>query len=327
VADTPEEHPPETGEARSPGLEAHEAEPAPAQRGGKTAGLWAALVLLGLAAGVQVGGVLLRDRVEGRRAVSPAPPPGTPVATATPSAPAGSARFGPEVREVVVASAPEQPAPLPAPVPAPAAAPVAAATPPATATAPPAPPSAEPPPPTTSPAPAPATPTAAAPAPASPAPTAPPAPAAMAPERPGTHVLQMGVFRSQKYRRETEQRLDRLSVPHYVLEGTTQGASFRLAVPAGDDAARGRARAALEGSGYTYRESPEGIEARFFVEEEAQHALDLLSRAGLKGGYMRVEGDTPLWTVLAGPYTEDEARQARQRLTREGLDSYLRRRP
>lgn len=309
MTDTPEERTPGAEETRSP--PDAEAGAAPARRG-KTAALWAAVVLLGFFAGVQGGGVLLRDRVEGRRAVAVAPPPGTGLEAAAPSAPASGGRFGPEVREVVIASAPPPPAePGPAsPSEPPPASPVVAPAPPA---APEVPPAVEP----------------APPAPPPPAPTVKvtASPAAPAPSRPGTHALQMGVFRSQKYRREMEQRLDSLAVPHYRLEGTTGGASFRLAAPVTDDAARGRARAALDAAGYTYRETPEGIEARFFVEEEAQHALDLLSRAGLKGGYMRVEGETPLWTVLAGPFTEEDARQARQRLSREGLESYLRKRP
>jgi hypothetical protein len=138
----------------------------------------------------------------------------------------------------------------------------------------------------------------------------------------------MGVFRSQKYRRETEQRLDALGVPHYRVEGAAKGDSFRLAVPAGDEAARERARAALDRAGYLYRETPDGIEVRFFLEEEARQALDAVSRAGLPGaGYLRVPGEMPLWTVLAGPFSEEQARAERERLAREGLESYLRRRP
>lgn len=138
----------------------------------------------------------------------------------------------------------------------------------------------------------------------------------------------MGVFRSQKYRRETELRLDALGVPHYRVEGTARGDSFRLAVPAGDGASRDRARAALDRAGYLYQESPEGLEVRFFLEGEARQALDAVTRAGLPGaGYLRVPGELPLWTVLAGPFSEAEARAERERLAREGLESYLRRRP
>lgn len=281
--------------------------------------LWGALCLLCLLVVIQGAGVLLRDRVEGRVAVGAAPPPreeaAAPEARAGPFGLPAGARFPPPVREVVVASG--APPGFSAAAPAP-------ATPAAVATA----ASREAAPPTPPPGPA-----ASAVLPAAAVPEAtqeapPPPPPAPAPARPGTHVLQMGVFRSQKYRRETEQRLDALGIPHYRVEGAAKGDSFLLAVPAGDGDTRDRARAALDRAGYLYRETPEGVEIRFFLEEEARQALEAVTRAGLTGaGYLRVPGEMPLWTVLAGPFSEQEARAQRERLAREGLDSYLRRRP
>jgi hypothetical protein len=287
-----------------------------------------ALVLLGSLAAVQGAGILLRDRIEGRLPVASTPPPQAEIQGAQPStAPPAGARFGPEVREVKVASVPSQAPSRPE-----VEAPPAEASPPGPAGSPEPRESSELP---EAAVPAPPPPTAAAerlpeePAPAArpavekPAPAASPAPAGPPP----THALQVGVFRSQKYRRQAELRLDELGVPHFRVEGVSRGWSFRVTVPASDPPARARAGEVLEGAGYLYRTSGPALEARFFLEEEARHALELLSRADLRGEVERVEGETPLWTVFAGPYSEGEARAVRQFLAQKGMESVLRRRP
>jgi hypothetical protein len=137
----------------------------------------------------------------------------------------------------------------------------------------------------------------------------------------------MGVFRSQRYRRELEEKLAALGVPYYHSEGTSSAPGYRITIPTPDPAASQRAAKALTEGGYAYHASAGGIEVRFFLEEEAQAALDLLARAGFRVGYTRVEDETPLWTVFAGPWDLEEAKAMREQLSREGFKSFLRRRP
>ncbi len=352
MSDTPPEALEEGREAAPPGEPElpDEGGPSVARSGrGRSALLWGILVLFVGLAGIQAAGILLRDRLEGRMETGGKPlqlGPATPAGA--PAAPGPGQRFGPDVHEVVVVTpppaAPATASPPPSASP-PTEAPKEPIAPEVSA------PQAIPPPPAPAPEPVVPEPAAAetpppqAPGQAEPAPNAasqevppPPAaaapplepsvlPGAAAPRREGGYVLQMGVFRSQKYRRELEQRLEDLGEPYYRTEGTGSGSGFRLTIPTPDPETRARAAAVLASGGYAYRTTTDGLEVRFFLEEEAQAAMDRLGQAGFRVGYMRVEGETPLWTVLAGPYDLAEAKAARERFGREGLDSYLRKRP
>ncbi|NOY44617.1 MAG: hypothetical protein GXP50_04075, partial [Deltaproteobacteria bacterium] len=117
MADTPEPPELEQPQGSSPAGEGESKEPhaspaegsegkppedaeAPSHSGG-TWKLWVLLVLLLIFAGVQGAGILLRDRLEGRTALTAHPRPLPAGKTAPP--PEGS-RFGPDVHEVDVAS-------------------------------------------------------------------------------------------------------------------------------------------------------------------------------------------------------------------------------
>ena len=305
--------------------------------GPRPALLWGALLLAVVLGAVQGIGLL----------VGPPPGPALPVAPVPPTQADAGARPRAEVLEVAV-GAPAAAVPAPAEVPRPpatsrpgepAAAPELPAKPPAVAPGPapsPEPPttSSEPPadtPPGTAPSAAPAVVTRSTPEPALAA--EPPAPAAASeataeapPAAPsGDYVLQLGAFRSQRYRREAEETAARLGLPHFREERSRSGTSFRLQVrPEGPEAAS-RAAALLDGAGYLHRETPGGLEARFALEEEARAASDLLGRAGLGATYSEEEGSL-FWMVYAGPFPEEEAEAVRERLGREGVESFLRRR-
>jgi hypothetical protein len=124
-----------------------------------------------------------------------------------------------------------------------------------------------------------------------------------------------------------EKKLERLGVPHLSVESTRQSAGYRVEVPARDRAERVRARNAMKSAGYRFGETDHGLEAYFFLEEAAQKALDMLSRKGLRGVYGRTQGPTPFWIVYAGPFFENEARTAQDRLGRAGLKTLLKKRP
>lgn len=293
----------------------------------RTGGLWLLLLALLLFAGVQEAGILLRDRVEGR-IPRLAGPPATSEAPPGAVAPAGETpRFGPQVREVTVASTSEDTLPPPKPKAEPPPEPPRAPEP---ATEPPAPPPeaveaaqgeevrpAEPAPPEESAPPVPA------------ATTEPPPPAKLVEtsEPEGTHVLQMGVFRSQLYRQEVERQLDQLGISHYREEGSTEGAGYRVVIDTETPEERAKARKVLEDHDFAFREEDGKIEAILYLEQEAQRVLALLTRSGLAGGYGRIEGRVPLWTVFAGPFDLEEAKAVRERLKKEGLPAFLRRRP
>lgn len=308
-----------------------EAGQSPGSGGGRFL-LRAALVLLALFAVAQGAGVLLRDRVEGRRTAGLAPPLQTPTGpeAAQPRAePPVGARFGPEVREVTIAAAPTEILPEPPAPTAPPAPSEPAPTEPepekaSTETSRPAPDETAPLPPTLPEAPVPAE----VPAKERAGPRKPEREAEAAPDDPATtHVLQVGAFRSHRYRRQAELRLEALAVPHYRVEGTARSPSFRVTVSVPDAPAQSRAKEVLENAGYVYRASGSALEARFALEEEARRALDLLSQAALPAEIERTEEEAPLWTVFAGPFREADARAARELLAREGLESVLRRRP
>ncbi len=303
--------------------------------GPRPALLWGTLLVALIFGAVQGIGLLL----------GPPPGPALPVAPVPPEGPGTQPRRGPDVVEVVVGA------------PAPVAPPESAETPRLPATpgreAPPAPSpetAAEPPPGVSGPATAPESAAASSEGPAQPPaaasrpapaevvgqappvgavvdePAAPPSPPATAAEAPaGDYVLQLGAFRSQRYRREAEETAARLGLPYFREERSRPGPSFRLQVRSTGPEAASRAAALLDSAGYLYRETPGGLEARFALEEEAREAADLLAREGSEATYSEEKGSL-FWMVYAGPFSEADARAVRERLAGEGVESFLRRR-
>lgn len=320
--------PESAGETGSPAPDGQ----APVRKGSVWA--WLGLAVLALLVLMQGGGVLLRDRLEGRQSILAGAPADTgPAQHAAGAMATAPSRFGPEVREVPVASPPEPAPPVPAPehAPAPAAAPeappphaeaarTAPEVVPATQTAEPAPPA-----PQEVQKPAEATSEVSPPSAPAPEPPAPAPAAAAAPE--GAYALQVGVFRSQRYRHEMEQTLDKLDVPHFRVQATRNGVGYRLAVPTPTAEAAKHVQRVLDQAGYVYHRSPKGIEVYFHLEGEAQAALEHLSKAGISAGYGKLDGPLPLWTVYAGPFSEAAARSTRSRLANQGIQALLRRRP
>ncbi|GAB4251985.1 SPOR domain-containing protein [Deferrisoma sp.] len=301
ATDAPPEAPAEAADPSGGADTPEPATPAPPRRGGCV--LW--LVLLGVLGfvAVQAAGILLRDPLEGRRALTANPRP-LPQGERAAEAPQGS-RFGPDVTEVAVApasappaprrdepasqAAPEKPEPPAPPAPAPKAEPVPEA------------PEARP---------------------AKPPPAPPSPPGAAAPERP--FALQVGMFRSQLYREEMEARLRRLGLPVFLHRTQRRSKGFRVALEPGGDPAS--ARAALAEAGYEVE--PEGeILAYFYLEKEAKRAAGMLRKRGIPARIEPYEGPFPVWTVYAGPFTREEAETARASLQRQGIRAYLRERP
>jgi hypothetical protein len=129
------------------------------------------------------------------------------------------------------------------------------------------------------------------------------------------------------YRHDTESRLERLGVPHFRLESRREGSAYRLAIPAADLAERTRTVQLLATAGIVSVDSGKVVEAFFHIEEEAQKALASLAREGLHGGYGKLQGSVPVWTVFAGPFTLEEAKRMQPTLEAAGLETYLRRKP
>ncbi len=304
--ETPGERAPDdTGAERKPG--------AP----GRVAG-WILLVLLAGLSAVEGAGILLRDRLEGRRPVTAAP-----VALEGPSAPEPprpATRFGPGTTEVKVIGpggpAAEAPAPPPTPPEAPG------------------PPEALPqaPPPTVpsvrsgdaaegkgAAAAGPAEPEKSPPGPARP--EAAPRKETREPAGPA-FALQAGVFRSQRYRIATERQLGSLGLPHYVTRSERRGRAFRVVVSGEDQDTAARV---WEEAGYRFDRTPEGLVAYFYLEDEAARAVKRLARAGIRASRSPYEGPIPVWTVFAGPFPEERARKLKEELAARGLKTYLRR--
>lgn len=268
------------------------------------------LVVLVLVAGLEIAGLLLRDRLDGRQPSLGEPPAtiGEPADGEAADPIAAGPRFGPDVREVVVGSgAPPTPA---APPPAQSSsvaepsqdAPAEKAVPPAQSPA------------------LPQEPPAAS---ATPAPTT--SPAAEKPSASVMHALQMGLFGSQRYRRAMEQQVAQAGYPHFSREKIKAGSGFQITVPVAGERVQERARTVMDASGYTYSIREDALKAVFHFEEEAKKALRLLAESGIDGEYERVEGEVPMWVVYAGPFpTADEAKRVREHLSGLGLSSYLR---
>ncbi len=282
--------------------------------------LWLVLVLCAVVTGLEAAGLLLTYRLEGRQ-----PPLARAPALSEPAPPAGTeappaSRFGPDVREVEVVG--RVPGPAGQSAAAPKSGPEGASN-----AAEPA-PELHPPPPEgkarrTEPPPA-RKPAAAGPS----RPEAAAAPGPVPASRPPAgdrYALQVGIFRSQRYRNDLEARLTELGIPHFRKVERKRFPSYRLTVQ-GDGPALERAAQVLKGLGYEFERTEGGLAASFFLEEEAQRALEGLVRAGLKGGYARYDGPAPVWTVYAGPFaTRREAEAARKRLAGQGVRAYLRR--
>ncbi len=283
---------------------------------GAAAGWFAVVAAVGICA-LQGAGILLRDRLERRQFVQQAPPLealGRPAAgpERTPDEPG---RFGPGVREVAVA-APATPPPaagpsaLPTPEPsAPGPAGALPSTRDETVTPPPA--------------------TLRAPArqPEQPPPAEPRADTETAEQWHG-HALQVGIFRSQRYRRQMESQLETLGAPWFRTRRFREGEAYRLVATPADDTSRARALQILADRGVLFQETDGGIEAYFYLEEAAQGALQALADGGVAAGYGRFSGKIPVWTVFAGPFPDaGEAEHWKKRLAREGVPSYPRTRP
>lgn len=142
-----------------------------------------------------------------------------------------------------------------------------------------------------------------------------------------THVLQVGVFRSQAYRLEEEAKLKKLQLPYFYSEKTTKGSAFKLAVLIADSKDLDKAGIALKSAGYAFQRTNQGVEAFFYLETEAQKALNLLSSHGFKGGYGFEEKYSPVWTLYAGPFSMDEASKNQEILKGAGIKSYLKAKP
>ncbi len=310
---------PEPGPSRPHPPPRGEGTPEEAAAGGRAGALgraaaWALLVLLTGLSALEGAGILLRDRVEGRRRVTAAP-----AVLAGPEAPEASppaSRFGPAVTEVEVvgpAGGAPQPAPAPSPPPSPPAPPEGLPEPP-----PPAPPT-------------PGPNNGAEGKPASPpkesAPEASPQQAVARRDkaRPAAgpaFALQAGVFRSQRYRIETERQLESLGLPHYVTRSERRGKAFRVVVPGEDQETAARV---MEKEGYRFDRTSEGLVAYFYLKDEAGRAVKLLARSGIRAEQAPYEGPVPVWTVFAGPFPEERARKLGDELAAKGLKTYLRR--
>ena len=256
--------------------------------------LWVCLALLVFVGGAETAGVLLRDRLEGRRAVlsQPIEAPPEREGEAPPASPASS-RFGPDVREVAVA--PPAPGPVLEDAPAQAAKPE-----PARPEVRPAETSAE-------------------------GPVAPPAAQAPASAPAGTRVLDVDTFLSQRYLRESESMLSSLGIPHFRREITRKGKGQRLVVPIPDGTTREKALQILEANRYAYRDTAGGFELYFLYLYEVEAAAAAFSREGIQTAASSVDGDRPFWKLYAGPLPEEDALQVQRRLADQGIQTRLRR--
>jgi hypothetical protein len=144
---------------------------------------------------------------------------------------------------------------------------------------------------------------------------------------PGTHALEVDTFLSQRYLHEAEQRLSSLGLPYFRKEITRKGAGQRLAISAPDGAARQKALQLLESKGFAFRENRDAFEVHFYYPEEARTASAEFSRLGLTASLTAVDGNRPIWKLYAGPCSQEEAREAQKRLSTQGIQSVLGKRP
>lgn len=139
---------------------------------------------------------------------------------------------------------------------------------------------------------------------------------------PGSHVLQVGVFRSQKYLRGMERRLAKLGFRHKRVESRMPGESFRLAIAVSGESSLKVAMRLMASARYSFHRITGGLEAFFHLEEEAQAAMNMLADKGFKGGYGKIEGSVPVWSLMVGPLEKGDVEGARKRLKDNGIETF-----
>ena len=118
----------------------------------------------------------------------------------------------------------------------------------------------------------------------------------------GCSAVRAGLFRSQRYLIALEREIDAVNVSHFRDKIVRPGKGFKLTIEGGDVA---RAKDILEEHGYEVEAANGSAVAYYFVDKEAEKALSLLEKQGIKGaGVAPFSGDLPVWKLSCGPYSK-----------------------
>lgn len=136
----------------------------------------------------------------------------------------------------------------------------------------------------------------------------------------GGYAVAVGAFNSPRLAQMMEQRLDDLGYPHLRISTMKEAEGYTLTLTAQSDAVLQNARKAMLDNGYKLEKAEEGFSTRFFTEDEATRAKAIAERGGALASIKKATGQTPLWRILVGPTTAQNASKAQEVLKGEGID-------
>jgi cell division septation protein DedD len=139
----------------------------------------------------------------------------------------------------------------------------------------------------------------------------------------GAYAVSVGIFRSQKFVFEAEEKLRELKLPSYRRESKKNGEGIRVRVTAGDAARKKAAAEALRGVGYSLSESAGGLDVYVLYKEEADQVAQIVRSAGAEAKAESVKGPLPMWKVFAGPMDRQEADKAAARIKAAGMECFV----
>ncbi len=139
----------------------------------------------------------------------------------------------------------------------------------------------------------------------------------------GTHVVAVGVFRSQRHVTEISRQLTEMGFPVLTEEARKKGEGFVLRFGSTQKTKIASAVKLLKGDGYIIHEGDKGPELFFHFDDKAQTAKALVGETGAKARVDSVEGKLPLWKVYAGPMDKSSAQKAVKKIKGAGLDCFL----
>lgn len=141
-----------------------------------------------------------------------------------------------------------------------------------------------------------------------------------APDPAGGYAVAVGAFNSQRLASLAEKRLEDLGFPHVRAVIMKDAEGYTLTVGAASEAVVQNVSKALADAGYKTDKADSKLTARFVSQDEAEKAKAAAEKAGGEASIKKAVGQIPLWRVLAGPTTAENARKAQDVLKTEGMD-------
>ena len=139
----------------------------------------------------------------------------------------------------------------------------------------------------------------------------------------GGYAVAAGAFSTMRLASVMEQRLEDLGFPHFRTVVMKEANGYQLVATAASEAVVQNALKALSEAGYRTEKTGSEITCRFFTEEEAGRAKAVAEKAGAAATVKKASGEIPLWRIMVGPTTSENAKKALEVLKAEGMDCVI----